>query len=77
MTVAPWLTAYLMPAAIEAGMAAATDDRLSWGSSGGSVTGTDRIRASGATPIMPAPPPDPWPRPAIRLAIGVPCSPAY
>ena len=29
MTVAPWLTAYLIPAAIAAGIAAATDDWLS------------------------------------------------
>ena len=55
MTVAWWLTAYLIPRAMAAGSPAATLASASSGSLGSSVTRTDRMLADGATPIMPAP----------------------
>jgi len=62
MTCAPCLAAYLIPAAIAAGSAAAICASASSGSPGPRVTLTDRIRAAGATPMTPdAAPPDPCP----------------
>jgi hypothetical protein len=39
------------------------------------MTRTDRILDSGATPMIPPVAPPPWPWPAIREAIQVPCTP--
>jgi hypothetical protein len=75
ITPAPCATAYLMPDAIASGSRFAIAASEFSGSSYSSVTGTDRILARGATPMLPLAPPAPCPCPAIRPATAVPSKP--
>jgi hypothetical protein len=64
-----------MPAAIASGTRLAIAASEFSGSSYSSVTGTDRILARGATPMLPLAPPAPCPCPEIRPATAVPSKP--
>ena len=75
MTCAPCRSAYLIPRAMASGSAAATVELASSGSLVSSVTRTDRIFASGATPITPSAWCGPCPCPAMMLATAVPWTP--
>ena len=75
MTWAPCRTAYRMPRAMAIGSAATVVALVSSGSLFSRVTRTERIFASGATPMMPSACPVPCPCPAIRLATAVPLTP--
>ena len=75
MTVAWWLTAYLIPRAMAAGSPAATLASASSGSLGSSVTRTDRMLGGRRDAHHAGPAPGPWPRPAMRLAMAVPWMP--